>query len=98
VLGDLLRLMAESDESPLVSDLARSLGVSEGLVKVMIDDLVRRGYLAPVGTGCCLGGCSGCAKMKGDCSSVGCSIPVGRRFWALTDKGQRLLQPSSSRA
>ena len=41
------------------ADLARRLGVSEGLVLVMAEDMTRRGYLARVDAGCG-GGCGGC--------------------------------------
>jgi hypothetical protein len=96
MLIHLLRLLAESDETPLVSDLGGTLGVSDELVRAMVDDLVRRGYLAPSGLGC-PGGCSSCSASNAIVSG-GCSLLASQRLWTLTDKGRRLLQVNLTRA
>ena len=59
------------------ADLARELGVSEGLLGQMVEDLVQRGYLRPV-AGDCQGRCTGCS-LAGTCAVGG---PT--RVWALT--------------
>ncbi|MCL6432441.1 MAG: helix-turn-helix domain-containing protein, partial [Anaerolineae bacterium] len=57
MLMRLLRLIAESDGSLALPELARRLRVSETMLDGMIEDLVRMGYLAPAtaserGRGC----------------------------------------------
>lgn len=52
------------------ADLARSLAVTEGLVKVMVEDLARRGYLMTLGNGgACGASCAGCG------SAAACHLP-----------------------
>jgi len=51
------------------ADLARSLGVSEGLVKLMVEELARRGYLVALGGGACGASCAGCS------SAAACHLP-----------------------
>ena len=65
-----------------VSELARELEVSAPLVELMIDDLVRLGYLA-VASGSCGGRCEGCSLAKA------CAIGGSGRVWTLTEKGGR---------
>lgn len=68
--------------------LARQVGVSEGLLMPMVEDLTRRGYLAPLsldgqgGGGSC-GGCSGC-KPGQDCPA---GVTLDLQGWVLTPKG-----------
>ena len=78
MLQRLLDLVAEGGLRSY-ADLARELGVSEGLVGQMIEDLARRGYLRPV-AGDCQGRCTGCS-LAGTCAVGG---PT--RVWALTEK------------
>ena len=63
------------------TDLARELGVSEGLLEQMIKELTQRSYLQPVSAHC-QGGCTTCTS-KGT-SAVGSPT----RMWALTEKGR----------
>lgn len=60
--------------------LARRMGTSEELVKVMLDDLKRRGLLAEVNTGCG-DSCQGC-QLANSC------LPKQKasRIWQLTQK------------
>jgi len=68
-----------------LSELARELGVSRELLRQMIEDLVRMGYLRPVADRC-EAHCAGC-PLAGTCAVGG---PT--RVWALTEKGSRLAQ------
>jgi hypothetical protein len=63
------------------SELASSMGVSEDLLAQMVEDLVRMGYLEPVG-GACSSACTNCAM--GDL----CAVGGQGRIWTLTAKGQ----------
>lgn len=71
------------------AELARRLGVSEGLVVAMMDDLGRRGYLAAVNTSCETA-CAGCG------TQATCALPDAPsnapRLFALTAKGRRASQ------
>jgi len=62
--------------------LARELGVSQGLLEQMIEDLVRMGYLRAVGESCAEH-CAGCS-LRESCALGG---PGG--IWALTEKGEK---------
>jgi len=64
-----------------VSDLARELETTPGLVEAMLEDLVRMGYLKRVGEECA-GGCAGC-------SLAGlCAAGHDGKVWTLTEKKQ----------
>jgi len=88
-LEELLRQIAEGGTHNL-SELARELGVGEELLKQMIEDLVRRGYLRPV-AGDCQGHCAGCPLAKT------CTIGGPTRVWALTERGATITGESSPR-
>lgn len=75
----LLELVAESGVHSY-ADLARELGVGEGLVGQMIEDLARRGYLRPV-AGSCESQCTGCPLAET------CAVGGPTRVWTLTEKG-----------
>jgi hypothetical protein len=62
MLNDLLRLLGDGGIHS-TAELARRLGVNETLVTAMTADLTRRGYLAPVDTGCGTS-CDGCGLAK----------------------------------
>jgi hypothetical protein len=62
MLNDLLRLLGDGGIHS-TAELARRLGVNEALVTAMTGDLTRRGYLAPVDTGCGTS-CDGCGLAK----------------------------------
>jgi len=81
VLQRLLDLVAEGGVHSC-ADLARELGVSEGLLGQMIEDLARMGYLRPVADGCKTH-CAGCPLAET------CAIGGPTRVWALTDKGTK---------
>ena len=78
-LLDLLR----SGGTHRVADLARALETTPELVEVMLEDLVRMGYLRQVG--------GQCGQSCGGCSLAGlCAAGEGGRVWALTEKGDSL--------
>jgi len=81
MLEELLRRIAQGGTHSL-SELAHKLGVSEELLRQMIEDLTRRGYLRPV-AGCCEDHCAGCA-LASTCAAGGTG-----QVWSLTDKGAR---------
>ena len=78
MLQRLLDLVAEGGLRSY-ADLARELGVSEGLVGQMIEHLARQGYLRPV-DGDCQSQCTGCS-LAGTCAVGG---PA--RVWMLAEK------------
>jgi len=80
MLRELIRVIAEGQAHSQV-ELARRLGVSEGLVEQMLEDLARMGYLESVAS--CAEECAACplARM--------CIVGRPRRAWVLTEKGQR---------
>jgi len=82
MLRELLRLMAQGGVRTR-AELARELGVSEGLVEQMLEDLARMGYLKPV-EGSCASQCTACPLAKT------CAAGTPARIWALTEKGLRL--------
>ena len=76
MLNRLLELLRAGGTHRLV-DLARELDTTSALVKVMVEDLSRMGYLKRVG-GACAGGCGGC-------SLAGlCSVGSDGQVWTLT--------------
>lgn len=64
------------------TELARSIGVSEGLLAQMLHDLTQKGYLEPVSTACATSGCPTCplARM--------CATRQPATIWLLTEKGK----------
>ncbi len=82
----LLRLIADSNGSLALPELARRLGVGEAMLERMIEDLVRMGYLAPAGAGCEQGACQHCPQRGG------CSLPSAARLWTLTPRGRKAAQ------
>ncbi len=84
MLREIVRTIAEGQVHSQV-ELARWLGVSEGLVEQMLEDLARTGYLKPMG-GESTEGCAGCplAKM--------CVASRPRRAWVLTEKGRKVAE------
>jgi DNA-binding Lrp family transcriptional regulator len=84
MLDQLLRNLAQGGAHSY-ADLTRALGVSEELLQQMIEDLVRMGYLRPVGADCQ-------AKCE-DCPVAGvCAIGGRGHVWGLTEKGSRVAQ------
>jgi predicted ArsR family transcriptional regulator len=81
MLEKLLQLIASGGTHNL-SELARELGVDQELLRQMIEDLARWGYLRPVADAC-QGRCAGCPLVET------CAVGGPTRVWALTKKGQR---------
>ncbi len=81
VMGRLLRLLGEGGISS-TAELARRLDISEGLVGLMVEDLTRRGYLAPLDAGCS-SGCDACGL------AAACGVTGKPPVLALTEKGRR---------
>ena len=79
-MRELIRVIAEGQAHSQM-ELAKRLGVSEGLVERMLEDLARMGYLESVAS--CAEECAACplARM--------CIVGRPRRAWVLTEKGQR---------
>lgn len=74
------------------SELAKKLGVSDGLVTMMAEDLMRRGYLVALSGGdeC---GASGRAACSGCSLAAACSVPAVRDrlpLLALTPRGRQM--------
>ena len=84
----MLRLLDDGGIHPM-AELARRLGVGEGLVAAMADDLGRRGYLAEVAQSCGTA-CAGCSLRSA------CALPgppaAAPRLLALTARGRRAAQ------
>ncbi len=85
LLTEMLQLLVDGGLHS-TAELARRLGVSEGLVAAMTEDLARRGYLAAV-RGHCDTACAGCG-IQAACVEPGAAatVPI---LLSLTDKGQR---------
>jgi DNA-binding IscR family transcriptional regulator len=62
-------------------DLTERLSISQPFLEMMLEDLVRLGYLRAVDDSCG-GHCAGC-------SMGACSVAGPGRLWALTEKGSR---------
>ena len=82
MLMRLLRLVAEGSVHSYAT-LAGQLDVSTGLLKQMLQDLARMGYVAPVGGACDTSQCHHCPL------SGGCATDAQGNVWALTGKGMR---------
>jgi len=90
MLRELIRVIAEGQAHSQV-ELARRLGVSEGLVEQMLEDLARMGYLTPMEGGCA-DQCAACplAKM--------CIVGHPKKAWVLTEKGRKVSGEKEKRA
>ena len=96
-MNELLRALREGGMHS-TAELARRLGLSEGIVAVMAEELARHGYLAALDAGCS-GGCKGCIPVSSTSgahaagSASACSLPretVSRpALFTLTEKGRR---------
>ena len=76
MLKQILARMA-AGRSWTTETLARELDVTSELLTAMIDQLVRQGYLKPVGDACS-GGCTSCSIAQG------CIKGTGNKLWTLT--------------
>jgi len=81
MLERLLRTVAQGG-THTCADLADTLGVGEGLLQQMIEDLARMGYLRALGESC-QAECEGCS-MSGICA-----IGSPGQAWSLTEKGSQ---------
>ena len=79
MLRDILRAIP-SEEAGSVEGLASLLGTSPGLVRQMMDDLVRMGYLRRAGA-VCAAACAGCHSRE-TCAGL-------PQMWTLTERGRR---------
>jgi len=83
MLREVLRRIV--DENALVyRDISSSLEIPESLVRQMVWELQRLGYLSPAFQGCSDNGCSGCPMKCGTATSL-------NRAFVLTAKGERFL-------
>lgn len=89
MLAKLLQLMAEGGGIITVAELARKVGVGEPTLRMMLDELVRLGYLEDARHGsagdggcgpACHAGCSSCPSAK--------ELPA---LWRVTEKGRLFL-------
>ena len=78
MLEQLLQLVAEGGVHRY-EELTRRLSVSEPMLEMMLEELVRLEYLRKMGDGC-EGRC-------GACPIGGCSVEGPGRIWSLTEKG-----------
>lgn len=62
-----------------IADLAGELQVTEALVEMMIEDLVRMGWLTPLAAGCDER-CAACPV------AARCAVGGAGRLWSLTEK------------
>ena len=67
------------------AELGKRLGVSEGLVTMMAEDLRRRGYLQAVSNGECVTGCASCG-IANSCKLPGADMRLP--LLVLTEKGK----------
>ncbi len=86
-MNEMLRVLNEGGIHS-TAELARRLGLSEGMVAAMAEDLARHGYLAALDAGCA-SGCKGCVP-AGACPP---GPPRGTApkatLFALTGRGRR---------
>lgn len=85
MLNEMLRLLGDGGIHS-TAEVAQRLGVSQELVRLMTDDLIRRGYLFAVGDSCSTA-CTSCqlAGMCGQAHAAG----MNSVLFMLTAKGQR---------
>jgi hypothetical protein len=82
-LPDRMLQLLEQGGLHSTAELARRLGVTEALIAALVEDLARRGYLAPIDGGCGQRSCSGCW------AAVSCERPQSTPIVALTSKGRQ---------
>lgn len=87
---NLLKLLAEGDIYN-IPQLARMLGVSEEIGRMMIADLTRQGYLQTINSNCELQ-CKSCPISKA------CTLGKNAKIWVVTEKGYRLISDKRGKA
>ena len=85
MLKRLLNLIATNDGTFSIDALAQEMGIPRTLVKQLLAELVRAGYLRTALRECAPTGCAACP------AHVSCYPPTGIGLWHLTDTGRRLL-------
>jgi predicted ArsR family transcriptional regulator len=85
MLKRLLNLIATNDGTSSIDALAQKMGIPGTLVKQLLAELVRAGYLRTALGECTPVGCAACP------AHVSCHQPTGVGLWELTNKGRRLL-------
>ena len=92
MLKRLLSLIAANGGVSSLDELAQEMGVPRPLVKQLMAELVRGGYVNTAKEGCLPPGCAGCALRPG------CQPTLGIGVWELTEKGAALLARTSEAA
>ena len=90
MLLTLLRLISSSERVSSIAEVAREMGVGEGLLERMIEDATRLGYLRAMEDRCGGAACHGCDDRPA------CTHGGSPRVWSLTDKGRRVLDPPAN--
>lgn len=87
MLNEMLQLL-DTGGMHSTAELARRLHVGEALVRLMVEDLTRRGYLTALQTDCATS-CSGCA-LSGVCGTHD-TMSQSAPLLALTGKGRQAI-------
>ena len=85
MLNEMLRLLNDGGMHS-ATELARRLGISEGLSRLIIEDLTRRGYLAAIEADCAQG-CESCSLSKA--CKAGDGLRGAAPLLMLTGKGRQ---------
>lgn len=80
MLERLLQLVAEGGLHSY-QYLGRRLSIAPPMLDVLVEELVRLGYLRSVA--------NGCSSHCSDCAAGGCTVVGQGRVWTLTEKGAR---------
>jgi len=96
MLLELLRTVHSAGVHSL-SELARQLNVSEALIRSMMDELARMGYLDLLNSGSPLPGVAECGIRCNGCPIAStCRVGGSGHAWVLTEAGQRIVQENAS--
>jgi len=88
MLMQILQHLAKNDEVCSLSHLAHQLGIDQDLLREMLDNLVKAGYLRAIG--------EACPQECQDCPMVtACLSMHPPKAWILTGKGMRFLQQAN---
>ena len=84
MLSNLINLLSRN-ETYLYAMIADKLGVGEGMVKQMLNELERFGYVEKIDFSCCSSQCINCTSHCGSANFAGDRSAV----WMLTEKGRK---------
>lgn len=84
MLRELLKEIA-SGRAISIKDLAHNLGLEEGMVRAMVEELEKMGYLYSRSPECPVQ-CEGCPL------STTCKVVGIEKIWFLTEKGQKAVE------